>query len=312
MKYKLLILATMVSFSTAACDICGCQLGAYTFGILSQNPTHFVGLRYSQAHFNAHIENDVLDDEYSDDTYRMVELMGRYVISSKWYVTTSLPYGINDMKGNLQEVKVQGVGDPVFLGYYNVFNSTSDNFRQWYHSMLIGAGLKFPLGEYDAEDQDEIINRNFQLGSGSLDYLFSGIYTLKYRSWGLNLEASYKLNTKNKLDYRIGNQLNAQAKLYYALIQPDFSLLPYVGAVMEKSEQHTDEGFVQVNTGGRAYMAQAGLQAYVGQIMLMANYNWVIDQKFNTDSRSTITSKDRFQLGLVFNIPTTKKMEMDL
>ncbi|MCV9385782.1 transporter [Reichenbachiella ulvae] len=312
MRILITTLFLLTSFSTWACDICGCQLGAYSFGILSQNPSHFIGFRYSQAQFHASIDNEVLADEYSDDTYQMVELMGRYMINSKWYVTASLPYGINKMDGNSQQVSINGIGDPILLSYYNLFNTSSENFRKWNHSLLLGAGLKFPLGEYDAEDQDQIINRNFQLGSGSLDYLVASIYTVKYQNWGLNLEGSYKINSKNNLDYRIGNQFNALAKVYYALIQPEFSLLPYVGMVYEQSAMHTEEGFKQINTGGKVTMGQIGLQAYAGPVMLMGNYNMIVSQYFNTDSRSTITSDNRFQLGLVFNLSLGAKREMDL
>ncbi|UXP31508.1 transporter [Reichenbachiella agarivorans] len=313
MKYLIITTIAVLSCINAwACDICGCQLGGYSFGILSQNPTHFIGVRYSQAQFYAHIDNETLPDEYSDDIYRTMELMGRYVISKKWQISAVLPYSYNVMDGNSQKTTVKGIGDPILIGYYNVINTTSENFRDWNHSLLVGAGLKFPLGEYDAEENDEIINRNFQLGSGSLDYLLAVIYTLKYKSVGLNLESSYKINTENDLHYRFGNQFTSSLKLYYAMIQPSFSLLPYVGLTYEASEMHTDDGFLQVNTGGNALLTNVGVQAFYKQVMFMANYALVTAQDYNTDTRSTIESKNRFQLGVVLNIASKSSQEIKL
>ncbi|PIB37466.1 hypothetical protein BFP72_07990 [Reichenbachiella sp. 5M10] len=307
-----LFLSFIVS-SAWACDICGCQLGGYSFGILAQNPTHFIGVRYNQAQFRAYIDNETLPDEYSHDTYNMLELMGRYVIGKRWQVSGIIPYSFNEMDGNSQQVSVSGIGDPVLLSYFNVLNTSTEAFRNLNHSLILGAGLKFPLGKFDEEDNDEIINRNFQLGTGSLDYLLSGIYTIKYKSFGLNIESTYKMNTTNKLDYHFGNQFNSASKFYYAFIQPNYSLLPYVGVTYEQSEMHTDEGFKQVNTGGHAWMGNVGLQAFVGPVMLMGTYNFVLSQAYNTDSRSTIESQDRFQLGVIFNIRSkVGGMEMDL
>ncbi|SHK82587.1 Putative MetA-pathway of phenol degradation [Reichenbachiella agariperforans] len=311
-KLSIILFLSLFASSVWACDICGCQLGGYSFGILSQNPTHFIGIRYNQSHFEAHIDNQSIPDEYSDDTYRTMELMGRYVISKRWQLSAIVPYSINSMDGNSQKTEVNGIGDPILMGYFNVLNTSSENFRDLNHSLLVGAGLKFPVGTYDAAENDVLINRNFQLGSGSLDYILSGIYTVKYKSFGLNLEGSYKMNTENDLHYRFGNQLGVSAKAYYALIQPSYSLLPYVGMTYEQSEIHTDEGFKQVNTGGNALLGTLGMQAFVSRIMLMASYSIPIKQDYNTDQRSTIESQQRFQLGVVFNIPSKSSREIML
>ncbi|MGL1887660.1 MAG: transporter [Reichenbachiella sp.] len=312
MRYCLIIVLLSLNFNSFGCDICGCQLGGYSFGILAQNPTHFIGLRYSHAQFRAEIDNSILEDEFSNDTYQTVELMGRYVFSKKWQVSAILPYSYNQMNGNLQSIEVSGIGDPILIGYYNLLNTSYENFRIVNHSVMLGGGIKFPLGDFDAVENDEIINRNFQLGSGSLDFLFSMIYTIKYKSWGMNIESSYKVNTINKYDYQFGNQFTSNSKLFYALIQPSYSLLPYVGLNYEYSGMHEDNGFMQVNTGGKALLTTVGLQAYIGSVMIMANVDVPVMQDYNTDARSVIESKLRFGLGVVLNIKSKSGSEVML
>ena len=105
-----------VSISQAnACDVCGCSLGGYYFGVLPNGQLHFVGLRYQTASFNALIDNRLFEDEYSDDTYRRTELIGGYSITKKLMLTFNLPYSINTMEGNLQNVRSNGL---VTLHYY--------------------------------------------------------------------------------------------------------------------------------------------------------------------------------------------------
>lgn len=313
MRYVLIVVFFICScIQGIACDICGCQLGGYSFGILSQNPTHFIGVRYSQAHFRADIDNTFLEDEYSNDTYRTIELMGRYVINKKWQLSAVIPYAINEMRGNVQNVNVYGIGDPVLIGYYNIINTSYNNPSRFIHSLMLGAGVKFPLGAYDAVDNDAIINRNFQLGSGSMDYMFSSIYTVKHKSFGLNIETSYKLNTHNDLDYRFGDQVSASSKLFYAIINPNYSLLPYLSVSYEYADMHEDQGFMQVNTGGSAVLGAIGLQTYYKKLMFMSSVDLPLVQNYNTDSRSNIEANIRFNLGVVMNFTSENSQKVML
>ena len=46
--FSVLLMTATVS---QACDACGCKLSGFSFGILPQYTSHFVGLRYTHAAF---------------------------------------------------------------------------------------------------------------------------------------------------------------------------------------------------------------------------------------------------------------------
>ena len=217
MKKVLISFLLWMSFvyQTSACDVCGCSLGGYSLGILPQYQTHFIGLKYSYAGFSAAMlhNSEYFDNEFSEDSYQRYELLGRYYLSEKFQVNFSLPYLNNHMDGSHQTVRSSGLGDPSILLYFNPINSGNNLTKTWRHSLLIGGGLKLPLGDFQKEDNGTLINRNFQLGTGSLDYLLSGNYTIRYNNLGVNLESAYRINSKNKDEYRFGNQFNFNSML---------------------------------------------------------------------------------------------------
>ena len=299
------ILLLASSLTSKACDVCGCKLGGLYFGILPQYNNHFIGLRYSHADFNAtmNYNSNYLENESSRDTYQKVELMGRVVINKKFQLNFILPYLFNEMDGSHQDIYSSGMGDPMVLAYYQLLNNAESFTSDWKHALLVGAGLKLPLGEYKAQDNGELINRNFQLGSGSLDYLISLNYTLRKNSIGVNVETGYKLNTENSDHYKFGNQFNANSYFFYWKEIKKFSLMPYSGIYFEQGASHKNHDFEEHNTGGHATFCSIGLQSYLGTWTLNALFQVPLDQKFNSDQISKIEAGNRFTVGLLFNIP---------
>lgn len=309
-KIILILLVLGGSFQSQACDICGCRLGGVYFGILPLYNTHFLGLRYSQASFNASINyknNQYFEDEFSADTYRRVDLVGRYSISPRLQVNFIVPYLMNDMNGSHQQVQSAGLGDPMALLYYNLFNTGDNGKSFWQHSLSIGGGVKLPVGEYLKQDAGRIINRNFQIGSGSLDYLLSMNYTLRYQQFGLNMEGSYKINSQNSEGYRFGNQSNASAYLFYWITTPQVAFLPFAGTYFEQAEKHRDGKIEQINTGGAALFGTVGVQVFRKNMNLNFLYQAPWIQDFNTESTVNISANSRFTIGFLYNFSFKKK-----
>ncbi len=309
MKNILLLSIGLVILAPKAygCDVCGCKLGGYSMGILPQFDNHFIGLRYSHASFNAYIDNRLTEDEFSNDTYRRIDLIGRYSLSSKVQLSFMLPFISNDMDGNVQSVESQGIGDPMVLINYNLWNNADNPGSLWNHSLLVGGGIKLPFGDDDKLDNDELINRNFQLGTGSVDYVFSLNYAVRRQNIGLNLESAYQINGTNDVDYTFGNQFNASLYTFYWWQRPNFVLLPYLGGYFEKAQKHYDGDIEQVNTGGKALFATTGLQLMVGRFMLDARYQAPLYQQFNAEEIVSIESDDRYTVGVNFSIGKRKK-----
>lgn len=317
MHKKLIIIFLLVFSTCQACDICGCQLSGLYFGLLANTNAHYIGLRYTKASFNATIDynSELLPNEFSDDQFHRLEIMGRYMISNKSQIHAIIPYNYNDMNGSIQSLTFQGIGDPTILLYFTPFSKKEEKMNmvaapdnsKASHTWLIGGGIKLPLGEFNRFDEGEVVNRNFQIGTGSVDFLISSNYSISLKKWGLNIEGSYKINTENKNGYLFGNQFNASSYLFYTQPLPNALLSPYAGIFYETGKTHTDQGILQVNTGGNATHATLGLQLNWNSITVNTFYQTPVDQNYNTDAISTINSGDRFTVGVLYNFKKKKK-----
>ncbi|WP_009036039.1 hypothetical protein [Indibacter alkaliphilus] len=309
-KIALVLLAFgMYHTQARACDACGCALGGFNFGVIPQNEAHFVGVRYAIAQFYANSRHGgVL--EYSNDTYQRADFMARIALNEKLQLNLVLPYMYNTMNGSHESEQLSGLSDPMLMLNYKLLDQKGNPMEKWLHNLWVGAGLKAPLAEFQFSRTENLINPNFQLGSGSWDYLAMLNYTSMSNRFGLNLEAVYKFNTFNSQDYRFGNQYNAQANVFYKTFIGGTQLFPLIGVYHEFGGQHTHEGFLQANSGGRLSMAQVGAQAQFKTWMLHTNYQVPISQDFNSDTHVTIQAQNRFSLTVVKFIGKRKEQNV--
>ena len=303
MKTKLFtLLLIFISFSAAeACDVCGCSLGGNYFGILPMFNKNFVGIRWSQAEFHSYIApTQYLAAQQSNDTYQKMEIWGRYYLSKRVQLFAFIPYVYNDMNGTDQVVSAQGLGDISVMADYLLVN-TGEEKTTFRHTLIAGGGIKLPTGRYDLEDKGKIINRNFQMGTGSVDFNVNAVYTMRYKKSGVNLETGYKINTRNSYNYLFGNQYRASAQLFFWQKAGFLSLLPHGGVNYEQAAMHLDGDIIQTNTGGQAWLASGGLDIYVSRFTVGVNYQKPISQRYNSDVTAEILSKGRWTASLTYN-----------
>jgi|JI9StandDraft_1071089.scaffolds.fasta_scaffold04781_8 hypothetical protein len=300
--FALCIILFAITKQSKACDVCGCSLGGSYYGILPQFQKNFIGLRWSQAQFYAHMNHGaVLGEEHSHDTYSKVELWGRYYINDRVQLFAFMPYGYNDMDGTEQKIKTQGIGDVSVLANYLILNTGEDKKKKLKHTLMAGAGVKLPTGKYDLEDNGLIVNRNFQLGTGSVDFILSGVYTVRYQKVGLNSEVGYKINTRNSDEYLFGNQFHASTRFFYWQNIKSLSLLPNIGLYYEQGTQHKDGEIIQANTGGKAILLSAGMEMYYRKFSAGFTFQDPIKQNYNSDEIAEITSRDRMTVSLTYS-----------
>lgn len=294
-----LVLSAIVSQANA-CDVCGCSLGGNYFGILPFYGKNFVGLRWSQAQFHSYIyPTQYLSAQQSNDTYSKVELWTRYHLTKRVQLFAFVPYVYNSMNGTDQVVYAQGLGDINLMSNYVILNN-SEGGGNWKHSLVAGGGVKLPTGKFSQYDKGKIINRNFQQGTGSVDFNSNAVYTIRYKKTGLNFETGYKMNTRNKDGYLFGNQFRFSSQLFYWQKFGIVSLLPHAGAYYENAARHHDNEIIQVNTGGTAVLASGGLDVYVGRVTVGVNYQKPMVQHYNSDDTADISSKARWTTTLMY------------
>lgn len=294
--FALLVFSTS---HTQACEVCGCSLGGFNFGIIPQTENHFFGMKFSRSRFYAEMNHANHEAEYSNDTYFRLDFMGRIAVTDRLQVNVILPYLSNNMEGSLEQSKVVGLGDPIALMNYKLVSQKATAENQWLHNFWAGIGIKAPVGNFNYSQTEQLINPNFQLGTGSWDYLFTGNYIISRNRWGMNMESTYKLNSINSQRYRFGNQFNAHTNLFYTIPNLKFQVIPYGGGYLERGGMHTFEGFQEVNSGGTAFFANTGVQVEGKHILFNVAYQQPLSQQFNSDENVTIRAHGRFSITLL-------------
>ena len=300
-KYFTLVLFAALGLRTYACDVCGCSLGGFSQGIMPDYSSHFVGVRYNHATFYSSIDHSSINEglEKSTDTYQRADLAIRYNINLRFKVNLNVPFLVNRMNGNHQTVQTSGMGDPMILFYYQFL---SEKWIQKNHFLTLGGGLKLPFGHAGFEDNGQLVNRNFQLGTGSVDFIMNGNYFYRKNKSGFMAEASYKINTVNKADYRFGNQFNMAANYVFITGKNKFNFLSFCGVYAEQAARHTEKKLPVLNTGGSALFVNAGVQYYYGKWRLGAGFQYPVIQHYQTDNLTSILTKPRFSADLIFFI----------
>lgn len=296
---QILLISFLVSNKVQACDACGCSLGGFNIGIIPQTENHFAGMKFSRSRFFAEMNHANQSPEYSHDNYYRWDFMGRFALSERLQLNLILPYLYNDMNGSHEATRLNGLGDPLALINYKLISQKATADDQWVHNLWMGTGLKAPLGKFEYSQTSQLVNPNFQLGTGSWDYLFTGNYMVSRNRIGMNMESIYKINSINSQEYRFGNQFNAQANLFYNISTEKIQVIPYTGGYLERGAIHTFEGFQEVNSGGIAVFANAGLQVQGKSLLLNLTYQHPMSQNYNSDKHVTIKAHERFSFTLL-------------
>ncbi|TYR31706.1 transporter [Sphingobacterium phlebotomi] len=294
---------------TAACDVCGCGVGSYYLGILPDFNKRFIGLRYQQNRLQTHLgSNGIRTPNSTNEIYRTMELWGAWNFGERWRAMAIVPYSFNERSiGNsgLETGKKNGLGDVVIMGHYKVFDDarTTTSYKLLMQSLWVGAGIKTPTGEYDTSEQSSAemgAPNNFQLGTVSTDFMVNAAYDIRLMDAGLNVNATYKINTENKHDYRYANKLTVNALAYYKFnIKNKIRISPNAGVLYETQPKDVlYNRFDIAQSGGHSAMGIAGVEINVGAISIGGNFQTPISQNL-ADGR--IKAENRFMTHVSFS-----------
>lgn len=292
---KKIILSTFIVLISAtiafSCDVCGGGAGSYYVGLLPQFNKKLIGVRYqyNQLYTNLDVEGNktALSNK---EKYQTIDLWGAWNIGSKWRIMAVLPYSFIEKYtiGTTQTNKKQGLSDITLTGYYNLLQSSKNTVNQ---SIWVGAGIKLPSGEYNNPEMANNTSNIFQLGTGSTDFLTQVIYDINIDAWGLNTIVNYKINTKNKDDYKYGNKLTANMAIYHKFeIGTKARIIPNVGLLYENQQQNTTIGYRVDQTGGNVIQGSYGVEASFSKIAIGVNMQHPLAQNI-ASNRVELKSK---------------------
>ncbi len=286
MKKILLILLITCFFGSkiVACDICGCGVSSYYNGILPDFKKKIIGFRYRFNSLKTHIGLSGVESYLTTvERYQTAEFWGGWNIGNRFRIMSSIPYSFNERNNQGNSTKKEGIGDITFTGYYLIYKQEKtvlSNLRLG-QSLWIGGGIKLPTGAYNpAEKQGSTQNSNlFQLGTGSLDYMANAMYDLRLQDVGININASYKMNSSNNHDYRYGNKLSTAAQCYYKF-RPlhNLSIAPNVGVVYEKGVTDFSNGFNVDISGGNITIGTIGIETAFDKLSFGGSWQTPLSQ----------------------------------
>lgn len=274
-KTFIFLLLLFGTFSPSfACDICGCGNGGSFFGVLPQSHVRLMGFRHKHKSFDSHLNSANLKTR---EDFQSIELWGRLYPFKKTQLMFFAPFNFNqqtriaDQKTN----SLKGLGDATILLHYNVVNTMTDTtkIRKWNSNLLVGGGIKLPLGSYDFDQAsvEEVANPNFQLGTGSWDVPINVIYTIKNQKLGFNVNGTYKINSSNSNAYRFANRSSLALSAFQLLSVKSFIAMPLIGLYGETAPKDTQNGIANEFTGGGFVAANAGLDVYFGKTSVGIN-----------------------------------------
>jgi len=298
MKKIIFLIGSLVLLDQAshACSVCGCGVGTYHYGILPQFQKNFVGIRYRHSSYVSTLD-DSHADAYSFETFQTAELWGRFYPTDRIQAFVFVPFNFNERKEGSEITYLKGIGDIVVSANYNLINTYDSSERLVKHNLLVGGGLKLPTGQFQALENGLTVNQNFQLGTGSLDFLFNVIYTLRYNDVGFNTELSYSLNTTNRDEYRFGNATRAGLTAYYVLRANAVTFMPNIGMSGEFFEDNEQFGVTFPDTGGWATLYNLGTEIYYRNLALGISYSRPGAQQLFSGQ---VESNDRLAAHLTF------------
>lgn len=298
-KIIITIIFSIFLYSANACEICGCGLGNYYIGIMPHFKNKFIGLRYQFHSFRTRLSDD--PTQFSRDFYQTAEVWAGWNISSRLQVLAFVPYNFNHQVSDEGTTNLNGLGDVALLLNYKLvdINSKTSNNKNISQELWVGGGAKLPTGKFELEagNPDVAAIANTQRGSGSVDFMLNTMYNVRVDKWGITTNASYKINSANKDDYKFGNKFSASSFVYYSLKASKTFISPNAGLLFEHNEA-SQLSNAKVNlTGGSLFQLATGVEFGFKKMAVGFNTQLPVSQNF---AESQTKSKVKGMLHVTF------------
>lgn len=277
-----------------ACDACGCSIGGNGIGLLSNYRNNYIGLGWQLGRFNS-VPGHGLG---SEDQFHTLELSLRYHFTDRFKVLAFQPYRINRrLNSDQSEQQLSGISDTRILGAYTLLRDAALGTVKVFWEA--GAGVKLPVGTYNAHIHDTNLPENFNIGNGSWGYLLQSNLVLIQRQLGLVLNGTYQHNGPARSDYQFGHQLTGQALVFAeANIGNRLQLVPNAGLSLEQiTTDRYANGKSVSGTGGRGTYFSGGINLKAGNWIFGAAASLPVEQSY---SHGEVEAQPRLSTQILF------------
>ncbi len=277
------VLAFGICTAGVSCPICGCGGGNVYLGMLPDFKYQFIGLRFHTTQYHTQLIND--PSQFSTNEYNVVEVWGGIRLGKKFQLLAFVPYYLNRQADDDGTSYTRGLGDITVMGQYRIFSRTKhlSSRKSIIQQLWIGGGVKLPTGSFNVNVLDSnttVADINAQIGTGSLDFLFNGMYSISIRNFGVSLTANYKLNMINPDQYKYGNKFQSNLIGFYRFTGTGSTIAPNLGLGYENVAINRLQGKGVQYTGSRIMTAIAGVEFDFGKIGVGINGQLPLAQNF--------------------------------
>lgn len=286
-----------------ACDICGCGVGSNYIGILPEFSKHIFGMRYRYNSLLSHVGvGGATTYLTSTEKYRTTEIWSGWNIGKKGRLMLTVPYAFNERENAGIANTKKGWGDVTVTGFYQLLDKKQTAFsnKLLVQSLWLGGGIKLPSGKYTPSDKATASqNTNlFQLGTASTDFTLNAMYDARLQDAGINISASYKMNTANRYHYNYGNKLGLTSQLYYKFrVLKHYTIAPNGGVMYEQSKKDIDNKITVDISGGNLLSGTAGME--ISGKKISAGFNWQTPLSQNL-AKGAVKANNRAMVHVAF------------
>ena len=280
----LLLVALMVGRVAWGCA-CGCDI--FDVGTSAMFPNHQGAMIFVDYDFQDQNQNwngtSTAPASQNDDKQiktHFTDLGLQYLFNPSWGVQIEVPYDFRSFTGTSDSGRVRidrwsQFGDVRIEGLYTGFSPDL--------SAGVNLGLKLPTGDYKFDPR--LVDRDTQLGTGSLDILMGGFYRhhISLRAklfWFAQTELDLPVLTQEH--YRPGLELDSAVGMYYNGWQVDRARISPVAQVLI-SERDSDGGSASahpVASGYQRVLLSPGLEVDIHPLKFYADVEIPVYQNF--------------------------------
>lgn len=323
-KALVVLSCLMISLKTIACDICGSYMGITPYDNKSslsflhryrvfngyrnyqQHSQFFPKAAYRTLHGDEDTDSSSVNRNYSKkdfESFKIFELRFKYFVFKRLELNVFLPLVSNKSKTDDEYVSHTGFGDISFNAGYHVITPKAD--RRIRHKLIIGAGIKFPTGNFYAHDvHSDRLPFEMQAGTGSTDGFGYINYVCMTKKLGASASINYKANGKNIYQEKLSNSHNDFLSVFYKLQYKKVLFYPSVQANYEFTDGLKIKNKLLKNSQVNAWLLGPGLDVYYKSFSV--NLAWQFTA-YEEVKNGNLKSAGRLSLGLNYNFGKKEK-----
>lgn len=235
------------------------------------------------------------------ESFKVIELRGKWFIHSRVELNVIIPFMMtrSRMHGVLE--KLSGIGDPTLSFGYHLIRPSESDVK---HRLILGIGIKFPLGKNDVVMQDgDRFHFYLQPGTGSFDELVYLQYSLGVKKIGFTSSGTAKLSGKNALHEQLAPSFTIATNVFYVLKKGNTVVLPQIQFYGEHTDGYSVYDVHQSGSKMSMFLAGVGCDGYFGRLGVHLSAQMPVHQ-YRTESAPGATL--RLVAGLSWNINQQK------